>query len=191
MATVKRRTRSVLQEFEARLYALASRSSQVAFQIEVVDGPWPDAIDAIGRAAPDGPTVLYLDAPYKRDEYSRYYHVLETLTTYAYPEIPPGDRLPVRGVEGGRFASEFSTRSSAKVAGAIAEVINVALGKGWRVAWSYSNDADTTIHEVMKRLSSSIARCAAISAPHRYRRQGRASATREIREYLVLFEPGE
>lgn len=188
-ATLKRRTRSVFHEFEARLYALASRSSTVEHEVVLVDGPWQSAVETIRDLRPSGPITVYLDAPYKRDEYSRYYHVLETIAAYNYPDIPLGDLLPARGVAGGRFASEFSTRSSSKVADRLAEVINAALDNGWRVAWSYSSEGDTSIYEVLRRVSSHVSRCSAISAPYRYRRQGRVSTRREVREYLLLLDP--
>jgi adenine-specific DNA-methyltransferase len=156
--------------------------------VKVVHGPWGEAIRSVRTLAPDESVLVYVDAPYKRDEYSRYYHVLETLATYEYPEVRSGGLLPVRG-DGGRFASEFSTRSAERVADALARVISASLENGWRVAWSYSNDADTTIQAVLSQVSAPIATCTAISAPHRYRRQGRASESRNIREYLVLIEP--
>lgn len=39
------------------------------------------------RALPDGVKTVYADPPYTRDHYSRYYHVLETLTLRDTPKI--------------------------------------------------------------------------------------------------------
>lgn len=41
--------------------------------------PYLDALNA-------GPAIYYADPPYSKEHYSRYYHVLETLTRYDYPE---------------------------------------------------------------------------------------------------------
>lgn len=53
------------------------------------------------------PAVIYADPPYTSDQYSRYYHVLETLIMYDYPDISGiGQYRP------GRFSSGFSLKSS-------------------------------------------------------------------------------
>jgi len=52
------------------------------------------------------PSVIYADPPYTTDQYSRYYHLLETLIAYDYPELQgKGQYRP------GRFVSEFSLQS--------------------------------------------------------------------------------
>lgn len=52
------------------------------------------------------PAVVYADPPYTADQYSRYYHLLDTLLTYDYPQIQgKGQYRPER------FVSEFSLRS--------------------------------------------------------------------------------
>ncbi|WP_298242770.1 DNA adenine methylase [uncultured Bradyrhizobium sp.] len=52
------------------------------------------------------PAVVYADPPYTGDQYSRYYHLLDTLLTYDYPKIEgKGQYRPER------FVSEFSLKS--------------------------------------------------------------------------------
>lgn len=55
----------------------------------------------------DGDLVIYADPPYSRAQYSRYYHVLETLILYDYPECSGKGRY-----RNGRFSTEFSKKSS-------------------------------------------------------------------------------
>lgn len=52
--------------------------------------------------------LVYADPPYTGDHYSRYYHVLETLVTYDYPEIEGKGRY-----RKDRFSSNFSIKSKA------------------------------------------------------------------------------
>lgn len=62
---------------------------------------WPhlDALDV-------GPAIYYADPPYSKDHYSRYYHVLETLTRYDYP-----DALGVGRYRPDRFRSSFAVKT--------------------------------------------------------------------------------
>ena len=50
--------------------------------------------------------VIYADPPYSRAQYSRYYHVLETLVLYDYPECDGKGRYREN-----RFLTDFSRRS--------------------------------------------------------------------------------
>lgn len=56
--------------------------------------------------AQHGPSVIYADPPYTNDQYSRYYHLWETLLLYDYPE-PTGKGL----YRPGRFVSNFCLHS--------------------------------------------------------------------------------
>lgn len=52
------------------------------------------------------PSVIYADPPYTGDQYSRYYHLYETLFLYDYPEV-----TGVGQYRSGRFSSNFSLKS--------------------------------------------------------------------------------
>lgn len=55
--------------------------------------------------------VIYADPPYSRAQYSRYYHVLETLVLYDYPEATGKGRY-----RGNRIQTEFSRRTTVEEA---------------------------------------------------------------------------
>lgn len=57
------------------------------------------------------PAVIYADPPYTRDQYSRYYHLLETLILYDYPEIASKGQY-----RAGRYTSRFSVKTNVKAA---------------------------------------------------------------------------
>jgi adenine-specific DNA-methyltransferase len=66
-------------------------------------------------------SVVYADPPYTRDHYSRYYHVLESLTLYDYPRVEAQGRY-----RDDRFRTPFSlktevSRSFRSLLAAIAE----------------------------------------------------------------------
>ena len=52
------------------------------------------------------PRIIYADPPYSEAQYSRYYHVLESLVRYDYPAVTSKGRY-----RGGRFATPFSLAS--------------------------------------------------------------------------------
>jgi adenine-specific DNA-methyltransferase len=62
---------------------------------------WPE-LDALGV----GPAIYYVDPPYTKDHYSRYYHVLETLTRYDYP-----DAVGIGRYRPDRFRSTFAVKT--------------------------------------------------------------------------------
>lgn len=53
------------------------------------------------------PSVIYADPPYTRDQYSRYYHLLDTLILYDYPEI-----LSKGQYRADRYSSRFSIKTN-------------------------------------------------------------------------------
>ncbi len=63
------------------------------------------------------PAVIYADPPYTEDQYSRYYHIYETLMLYDYPSAEGHGRY-----RGDRFVSDFCLASRVRDAlGALAQ----------------------------------------------------------------------
>ena len=69
-----------------------------------------DAIGLLTRLQLDRhqPSVVYADPPYTNDQYSRFYHILETLILYDYPEVSGRGRY-----RQGRFSTSFSLKTKA------------------------------------------------------------------------------
>ena len=67
-----------------------------------------DALKLVKSLAslPERPSLVYADPPYSRAQYSRYYHVLETLALYDYPTVVGKGRYRT-----GRFQTPFSQLS--------------------------------------------------------------------------------
>ena len=55
------------------------------------------------------PAVIYADPPYTSDQYSRYYHVLENVVLYDYPEVSGRGQY-----RGDRFTSSFSIKTKVR-----------------------------------------------------------------------------
>ncbi len=76
------------------------------------------------------PSVIYADPPYTRDHYSRYYHLLDTLILYDYPD--PFGKGQYRS---DRFTSDFSIRS--RVEGAFLDLVSSAADLGCDLVINY------------------------------------------------------
>lgn len=77
--------------------------------------------------------IVYADPPYSKDHYSRYYHVLETLTRYDYPAATGMGRY-----RPDRFATPFSLKTL--VAGAMTELCSAIAERGYTFILSYPSN---------------------------------------------------
>ncbi|WP_096356133.1 class I SAM-dependent methyltransferase [Mucilaginibacter gotjawali] len=186
---VEQRSLSVLSEFEARLRAFAheSQSKQLSL-IQPIDGPWPKAVAGFVKKFKTQNKFVYIDAPYTRDEYSRYYHVLETLVDYKYYNLTGLGRIPDKK-SGARFRSNFFTRDVGKLKREFLGMFTVLLENDCSCGWSYSNSAAADcleiIYEVVARTQCSVE---SFEIPYEYKGQG-GRAPKQIKEYYIHFSP--
>ena len=104
------------------------RQSNKAYQV--------DALELLRELKEHGlrPSVVYADPPYTKDQYSRYYHVLDSLLRYDYPEASGAGRYPPE-----RFISTFSR--AATVLNAMEELISRVARSGATLILSYPKQA--------------------------------------------------
>ncbi len=124
------RQRSVLTRF---LAALASFPAIECFDRDRNRVFRSDATSLLASAKNEFPKrdfVIYADPPYSKAQYSRYYHVLETIILYDYPECESKGRY-----RKDRFQTNFSR--SAGVIGAMTEFIKAAARLGAPLYVSY------------------------------------------------------
>lgn len=88
-----------------------------------------DQLDALGFE--NG--IVYADPPYSKDHYSRYYHVLETLTRYDYPAADGKGRY-----RPDRFATPFSLKT--RVQDAMGELCRAVAERGSTLILSYPSN---------------------------------------------------
>jgi adenine-specific DNA-methyltransferase len=187
-AILERRTFSIIHEFSIRLLNLAEESEKSSHVVELVPGPWEKALLTLDTIINDEPVVVYLDAPYKREEYSRYYHVLETLISYAYPSSVGKGRIPDKNKKE-RFDSEFFTRSESQFIQAYVRVICDILKRGWACAWSYSDSGDADIVAVLNQVYNSVQFDGwSYATPYEHKPQG-GRRPKKVTEYLILLIP--
>ena len=186
---IEQRAYSIIHEFSVRLMNLAEEAGKAPRKIDLVPGPWRDALFNLDELLDQKSCVVYVDAPYKREEYSRYYHVLETLVLYSYPASIGKGRLPMKPSKE-RPTSEFFTRSQLNINGSFVNLISEILARQWICAWSYASSGDADIVSVIDQVTSRIdCEVKSYATPYEHKTQGKGKLAKRITEYLILISP--
>ena len=133
-------------------------------------------------------TVVYADPPYFKEHYSRYYHVLDTVALYDYPELTYNNRL--NSVTIGRYrteriVSDFGLRS--KVADAFSEMFGLAKSRGFEMALSYASTSLLPADDIVK-LAERVGYSADLKEIElKHSGQGQIRAKNDVTEYLFLL----
>jgi adenine-specific DNA-methyltransferase len=132
----------------------------------------------------DRPSVIYADPPYTDDQYSRFYHVLETLMLYDYPEITGAGRYRTE-----RFRTPFSIKSLA--AKALDELIAAVAITGADFVLSYPTNglvyhSGSDPEEILKRHFKSVERCHALAHIHSTFGASKGAAKSAVTEQIFL-----
>ena len=186
---IEQRSLSVLSEFEARFIAFAheSESKDLAI-IHSITGPWPEAMKQFIDLPPPKEKFVYVDAPYTRDEYSRYYHVLETLMDYQYYNLTGLGLIPDKKTSS-RFKSNFFTRNVGQLKSEFTNLFYTALKNDVTCGWSYSDKAAADCLEIIyETVAKTNCDVQSFEIPYQYKGQGGRSA-KHIKEYFVIFTP--
>gem|GEM_PF-2538658 len=184
----EQRAKSVFHEFSRKIIALSQESETAKNTIEILHEPWEKTLNEAANLIDSGKVVVYLDAPYKREEYSRYYHVLETVVVYNYPSAILKGKLPDKK-SGERFKSLFFTKISKNIEDEFVKIIKEILNHGWTCAWSYSDNGAIKIKPLIDRVFEET-RCNVVSypTPYQHKAQGKRKG-KIVTEYCILFCP--
>ncbi len=110
------------------------------------------------------PAVVYADPPYTDDQYSRYYHILETLLLYDYPKTNGKARYRAN-----RFTTPFSLKS--KVRNAFEELVGLARRLNSELILSYPSngllfETGTSPDDILNKYYKSVKLCSSVSNEH-------------------------
>ena len=177
------RARSIWHEFLVRLEVLGAKADKHDKEIHTLEGPWEQALDQYKQLANTN-DLVYIDPPYTREEASRYYHVLETLTKYNYPESKGKALAPPKGKD--RFVSEFFTRSSSRLAEQLRRLLSMPIEAGFIVLWSYADNALCSVPEILNGLDCADLRISGFLTQHFHKGQGRGKH-RAVQEYIIVL----
>lgn len=147
-----------------------------------------DYLEFLNSIPIDHNTLVYADPPYFKEHYSRYYHILETLCLYDYPEITFNKRLndyTVGRYRKERAVSPFGKKSSALKA--FNTLIETCAASSANIAISYSDNSIVKIDDIIK-IAEQLYRLEIKEIPLKHSNQGRASIS-EVKEILIVGEP--
>lgn len=144
--------------------------------------------------------LYYLDPPYTAQQYSRFYHVLETIATGSLPALAEGATLTSGLYPPDRYKSAFSSRRKAPAA--LARTIGQIADQGAGAIVSYSvsargsdgNARMISFPELLDTCHQAFGhrRVEVVDLQHRYRQfnsGSNAKASRNDREVLLVCRP--
>ena len=183
------------REFAAACDAVNAQAISVDSGHQTWFGP-TEGLVAQGKSA----DLYYLDPPYTAQQYSRFYHVLETICTYEYPKLVDKGSLTTGLYPASRYKSAFSSKRKAPTA--FRTIINAARASGTALAISYSqSSAGSHGNARMITLEQLLDLCSAdfgsknvewFQLSHRYRQFNSSSvsnAQRDDPEILITCKP--
>ena len=135
------------------------------------------------------PSVVYADPPYAFVHYSRFYHAMETIVKYDYPEIQHMRGAVVKGrYRSERHQSPFCIRT--QVNGAFVDLFEGVKGSGSDLLLSYSNTGMIDIETLMRLASSTFGKEYEVwfdHMDHTHMTMGRrADHSRQVKESLII-----
>ncbi|MCD4557327.1 DNA adenine methylase [Schaalia sp. lx-100] len=166
-----------------RLSAGPKMNSQGVFNLDYLD-----YLSMRDHIAPGD--VIYADPPYFKEHYSRYYHLLDTVTLYDYPELTWNSRLEnytVGRYRSGRIVSDFGKKS--KVLDAFEGLISQAYSAKCGLVLSYASTSLLPKEEIVD-LARAIGFSVRVdSRDLTHSSQGKSNANKEVLEYLFIMKP--
>lgn len=135
------------------------------------------------------PSVIYADPPYAFVHYSRFYHAIETLVRYDYPDLQQKAGTLVKGrYREDRHQSPFSIRS--QVASAFCELFQGVKSSGSNLVLSYSNAGLIAADELVLLAHSELGKGYKVGVEymgHEHMTMGRrADHLRKVQEVLLV-----
>jgi len=132
--------------------------------------------ESLYSLAPEG-SVVYLDPPYTTAQYSRYYHLLETVVLDDRPEV-----LHKAKYRNDRHQSSFC--SSSKAAATFGEFLEKISGRGWNLVVSYSSHGVVPIRDLIELTEMHYSRVEVKSRSYAHSMQGRGQVSDRL-EYVI------
>lgn len=174
------RLKSLKELFKKKMYELMKKLKENNFSYKTTSLDYLKCLDLLK----EGDTV-YADPPYGFVHYSRFYHILETLTKYDYPTIEHKGRY-----RNDRHQSPFCKKTEVGVA--FNMLFEKVKEKKVNLVLSYSNNGMISLEEIQKIADNVLAKKCDISIrtlEHLHSTMGRREdKSREVEEALILIK---
>ncbi len=136
----------------------------------------------------DSHSVLYVDPPYFKEHYSRYYHVLDTFYLYDYPELTFNDRIQSTTIgryRQERIVSDFGLKSL--VEAAFTDIFLSLQRSGAKAAISYAETSLVKKEQLLNLATNSGLKASVKEIRLMHSGQGQPR-NKVVKEYLFLLE---
>jgi len=134
---------------------------------------------------PDG-TIVYADPPYTFVHYSRFYHALETLVKYDFPNVLYKGRYRTD-----RHQSPFCKKTEVK--DAFTDMFEIIRRKNSKILLSYSNTGMISLDNILNIAKNVLGKDFDIktkAVDYNHSTMGRSEdKNREVKEYLIIAKP--
>jgi len=175
------RVREIVPYFRKKLEELISTLGQNNHNHTVTSLDFRDCLSQI----PEG-TLVYADPPYAFVHYSRFYHTLETLVKYDYPEVQHKGRY-----RNDRHQSPFCKRT--EVSGAFEALFQGVGLKNSKLVLSYSNTGMISLEQILDIARTALGEQYQVETKaldYTHSTMGRfEDKSRAVTEYLVIVRP--
>lgn len=143
-----------------------------------------DALKLLPRLHAEVPSVIYADPPYTTDQYSRYYHLLDTLLLYDYPSTHGAGLY-----RAGRFQTSFALKS--KCALSFEELVASVAKLGADLVLSYPTNGVLTqiggnLQDMLRKYFKKVECCFSLQHKHSTFGASKGSVKAEVTEKIYL-----
>ncbi len=172
------RNKQILPYFEKKLRELMMETGKNNFEHITTSLDFSECLDLIPEK-----TLVYADPPYAFVHYSRFYHALETLVRYDYPEVLFKGRY-----RNDRHQSPFCKRK--EVVDAFQTLFQKVKNKKAKLVLSYSNTGMISLEKIMELAQEAFGTDYDVyskAIDYTHSTMGRSNdKSREVQEYLVI-----
>ena len=185
---IGKRSKGIWNEFVTKAWLMTQRLPSTSQTPKVWQGKWQDSIsrflDTTNDAKPRG---VYIDPPYSRVQYSRYYHVFDTMLRYDYPICIGKGRYPPVAT---RFTSRFDSRP-ASVQSEFIDLFAKTSSAGLTTFVSYADQMSIPLSEILDLMRDAFSDVSLYTRALRHRSQGQPMRDRGMRTEVVLVGRSE
>lgn len=175
------RCKEILPYFEKKLEELIEFTGKNTLKHVVTTLDYKDCLDDIPRG-----TLVYADPPYTFVHYSRFYHALETLVRYDYPNLLFKGRYRTD-----RHQSPFCKRT--EVVEAFESLFKKVRLKNSKLLLSYSNTGMISLKRIINIANETLGKNYSVftkAFDYKHSTMGRSEdKSREVQEYLIIAKP--
>lgn len=172
------RNKDIIPYFKKKLKELIQWTGSNELNHTVTSLDYRECLDTI----PEG-TLVYADPPYAFVHYSRFYHTLETLIRYDYPDVLHKGRYRTD-----RHQSPFCKRT--EVVGAFEVMFLKIKEKKSKIVLSYSNTGMISLEKILDIARTTLGKNYEVyskALDYTHSTMGRSEdKSREVKEYLII-----